>query len=232
MSDEAKKRAARAALDEVQEGAVLGIGTGSTAEAFIKVLGEKVADGFLVSGVATSERSAALCRKLAIPMTTLDEHPVLDITVDGADEIDGDLALIKGGGGALLREKIVAAASRRMVVIADDTKLVNGLGAFPLPIEVNAFGLEPTRLAVAQVCRRFGMKGELTLRLDADGAPVATDGGHHILDASFGAISDPPAVAAALVAVPGVVEHGLFIGLADLAIVAGEAGVRRIERDA
>ena len=233
MSDDLKKRAALAAMDEVPEGAVLGIGTGSTAEAFIRVLAERVADGFLMSGIATSQRTQDLCEELSIPMTTLGEHPVLDVTVDGADEIGPDLTLIKGGGGALLREKIVASASRRMIVIADASKKVGELGAFPLPIEVNAFGIEPTRLAVTKVCRKHGMIGEVTLRIgdgDADNGPVVSDGGHYTLDAQFGRIAEPETLARDLLAVPGVVEHGLFVGLATLALIAGPGGVERIER--
>ena len=234
MSEERKKAAARAALHEVQEGNVVGIGTGSTAEAFIHLLAKRVRDGLYVEGIPTSERTAELCRKLSIPLVTLGDRPVPDVTVDGADELDTQLTLIKGGGGALLREKIVAAASRRMVVIADHTKKVERLGAFPLPVEVARFGVEPTRLAVARVCRDHGMAGELTLRTtqgeNGDAGPVETDGGNYILDAAMGAIEDAAALARDLAAVPGVVEHGLFVGLAAAAYVAGPDGVERIER--
>ena len=234
MSEDFKIAAAAAALDEVQDGMVLGIGTGSTAEAFIRLLAKRVREGLLVEGVATSQRSEALCAELGIATTDLGSHPVLDLAVDGADEIDVDLGLIKGGGGALLREKIVAAAARRMVVIADASKKVERLGAFPLPIEVNPFGLEPTRLAVAEVCRDHGMRGELTLRTvatrDGDAGPFETDGGHHILDAAFGRIGNARSLEADLLKVPGVVEHGLFLDLADVALVAGTDGIERIER--
>ena len=144
-----KIEAARAALAHVGDGMRLGIGTGSTAEEFVRLLAEKVAAGLTIVGVPTSERTAALCRELGVPLSTLDETPELDLTIDGADEIDPDLALIKGGGGALLREKIVAAASARMIVIADESKIVETLGRFPLPIEVNRFGLRATDLAIA-----------------------------------------------------------------------------------
>ncbi|MDN2567680.1 ribose-5-phosphate isomerase RpiA [Aquibium sp. A9E412] len=225
---ERKREAARAALEAVSDGARLGIGTGSTAEAFVRLLGARIADGLSVIGVPTSQRTAALCAEHAVPLTTLDETPELDLTVDGADEIGPGLALVKGGGGALLREKIVAAASRAMIVIADDSKLVDTLGAYPLPIEVTPFGLGATRLAIARTGEALGLAGTLALRM-AGGAPFETDGGHFILDASFGRIPDPRALAEALNAIPGVMEHGLFLGLADRAIVAGANGIRTIE---
>jgi ribose 5-phosphate isomerase A len=222
-----KIEAARAALQHVEDGMRLGIGTGSTAEEFVRLLAEKVAAGMTIVGVPTSERTAALCRELGVPLSTLDETPELDLTIDGADEVDADLTLIKGGGGALLREKIVAAASARMIVIADETKLVETLGRFPLPIEVNPFGLRATRIAVEAAARSIAVSGELTLRVTA-GQPFVTDGGHLILDASFGRIPDARALSNVLHAVPGVVEHGLFLGLADLAVIAGSNGIRTL----
>jgi len=216
--------AARAALDHVEEGMALGIGSGSTAEHFIAALAERVAGGLKVVGVPTSERSAALCRELDVPLVSLDDRPELDLAIDGADEFDGDLNLIKGGGGALLREKIVAAAARRMIVIADESKEVAMLGRFPLPIEVNGFGLKATTRAVAAAAAELGLGGTILLR-NRGGAPFETDGGHLILDASFGRIPDPRALSAALHAIPGVVEHGLFLGLAEAVIVARAAGV-------
>ncbi|MFD2238574.1 ribose-5-phosphate isomerase RpiA [Aureimonas populi] len=224
-----KRQAAREALSQVESGMTLGIGTGSTAEAFIRLLAEKVSAGLKIVGVPTSERSAALCRELGVPLTTLDETPELDLAVDGADEADGALRLIKGGGGALLREKIVAAAAGRMVVIADEAKLVETLGAFPLPVEVNGFGVTATYLAVEKAASLLGLTGALTLRQEG-GRPFITDGGHLIIDASFGRIPDPEALSIALHAVPGVVEHGLFIGLASSLVLAGPGGVRRLER--
>jgi ribose 5-phosphate isomerase A len=223
-----KVMAAAEALKNVEDGMRLGIGTGSTAEEFVRLLAEKVADGFKVQGVPTSERTARLCLELGIELKSLDELPELDLTIDGADEVDGHLNLIKGGGGALLREKIVAAASKRMLVIADESKLVETLGQFPLPIEVNAFGLAATRIAIERLAARLGLSGELKLR-KLDDAPFETDGGHYILDASFGRIPDADALAGALNAIPGVVEHGLFINLASLAIIAGPAGVRTLK---
>jgi ribose 5-phosphate isomerase A len=224
-----KIEAAREALAHVEDGMRLGIGTGSTAEEFVRLLAEKVAGGMSVVGVPTSERTAALCRELGVPLSTLDETPQLDLTIDGADEIDPALSLIKGGGGALLREKIVAAASKRMLVIADATKLVDVLGRFPLPIEVNPFGLRATELAIREAAGRLGLAGPLTMRMTGD-EPFVTDGGHFILDASFGRIPDTRALSDALHAIPGVVEHGLFLGLADAAIVADAEGVRILRR--
>lgn len=224
-----KIKAAEAALSYVEDGMRLGIGTGSTAEEFVRLLAEKVAGGLNVEGVPTSEKTARLCVELGVPLKSLDELPELDLTIDGADEVDPQLRLIKGGGGALLREKIVAAASERMVVIADETKLVDTLGAFPLPIEINPFGQAATRIAVEKAASRLGLTGGMALRASGDGL-FMTDGGHLILDASFGRIPDAEALAVALNAIPGVVEHGLFINLAALAIIAGPSGARVVER--
>jgi len=224
--DDLKKLAAARALELVEPGMRLGLGTGSTAKHFVDLLGARVAAGLDVLCVTTSEVTQAQALALAIPLSTLDETPELDLTVDGADEIDSDLRLIKGGGAALLREKIVAAASARMIVIADDSKLVIQLGRFPLPIEVVPFGLEATRRAVAATIAACGESGELSLRRRPDGAVLLTDGGHYILDAHLHAIEQPEALAAALNAVPGVVEHGLFLGLASGAILAGVDGLR------
>lgn len=224
-ADDLKKQAAVRALELVRPGMRLGLGTGSTAKHFVDLLGVKVAAGLSVICVATSEATQAQALSLGIPMSTLDETPELDLTIDGADEVDPQLRLIKGGGAALLREKIVAAASARMIVIADDGKLVQKLGRFPLPIEVVPFGLEATRRAVAQAVEAAGAAGELVLRRRPDGAILVTDGGHYILDAHLGAIERPELLAQALNVVPGVVEHGLFIGLAAGAILAGEGGL-------
>ncbi|WP_242223345.1 ribose-5-phosphate isomerase RpiA [Shinella zoogloeoides] len=224
---EMKIKAAEAALAHVEDGMRLGIGTGSTAEEFVRLLAEKVAGGLRVEGVPTSERTARLCVELGVPLKSLDELPELDLTIDGADEVDGRLRLIKGGGGALLREKIVASASQRMIVIADETKVVDTLGAFKLPIEVNPFGLVATRIAIGKVAARLGLSGEIALRMS--GADTfMTDGGHYILDASFGRIPDADALASNLNDIPGVVEHGLFINMASLAIIAGPAGARTL----
>lgn len=221
-----KIEAARGALAYVADGMKIGIGTGSTAEEFVRLLAERVAGGLRVVGVPTSERTAALCRELGVPLTTLEEEPSLDLTIDGADEVDADLTLIKGGGGALLREKIVAAASGAMIVIADGTKVVDTLGRFALPIEVNRFGLGATRIAIQRAAEKLGIRGQITLR--GGEHPFVTDGGHFILDASFGRIPDARALSAALHAIPGVVEHGLFIGLAKRAVIAFSDGVRQM----
>ncbi|MCA1967757.1 MAG: ribose-5-phosphate isomerase RpiA [Rhizobium sp.] len=225
---EMKIKAAAAALEHVEDGMRLGIGTGSTAEEFVRLLAEKVAGGLKVEGVPTSERTARLCLELGVPLKSLDELPQLDLTIDGADEVDGRLRLIKGGGGALLREKIVAAASEKMIVIADESKVVETLGRFPLPIEINPFGQVSTCIAVEKAAERLGLTGAMSLRASGDGL-FTTDGGHLILDASFGRIPDAEALAIALNTIPGVVEHGLFINLATLAIIAGPAGARVID---
>lgn len=226
MSDDLKKAAAEAALALVEPGMRLGLGTGSTAKHFVDCLGARVAAGLKVICVATSEATQAQALGLGIPMSTLDETPELDLTIDGADEIDGSMRLIKGGGAALLREKIVAAASQRMFVIADAGKQVVTLGRFPLPIEVVPFGLEATRRATAAAIAAAGASGDLVLRKRPDGTTLLTDGGHFILDAHLGSIANPERLAALLNQVPGVVESGLFIGLATAAFVAGPAGVQ------
>jgi ribose 5-phosphate isomerase A len=228
-TDDPKQRAAAAALDYIEPGMKLGLGTGSTASRFVALLGAKVAAGLQVIGVPTSEATRAQAEALSIPLTTLEQTPELDLTIDGADELDAALRLIKGGGGALLREKIVAASSRRMIVIADASKKVARLGAFPLPVEVVPFGLGSTQIRVERACAALGLSGAVTLRRKDD-ARFVTDGGHYILDCAFGAIPDPERLAATLAAVPGVVDHGLFLGLASVALVAGPEGVETIRR--
>ena len=229
-----KREAAAAALDFVQPGMRLGLGTGSTARPFVELLGGRVRAGLDVIAVPTSEATRMQAEQCGIPLTTLDETPELDLTVDGADEIAPDLTLIKGGGGALLREKIVASASARMIVIADESKWVAMLGRFPLPIEVIPFGLGATRRAIEKAFAECGVSGQMAVRKakggDKDGHVFVTDGGHWILDAQLGRIVDPPGLAKALSSIPGVVEHGLFIGLASSAVLAGGEGIRVIER--
>lgn len=226
MSQDALKvAAAERALAFVEPGMRLGLGTGSTAAKFIDALGRKVAAGLDVVCVATSGATQAQAEKLGIPMSTLDETPFLDLTVDGADEIDNELRLIKGGGGALLREKIVATASGRMIVIADESKLVPALGAFPLPVEVVQFGLTATRNMVTALAADLGCEGDIRVRMLDGGKPFLTDSGNLILDCHFGPIDDPEELDEALKLVPGVVENGLFIGIADLAIIAGAEGI-------
>jgi len=230
MSDPLKRAAAEAALEYVRPGMVLGLGTGSTADEFVQLLGDKVADGLDIIGVPTSERTAELAERLSIPLTNLDDNPHLDLTVDGADEIDAELRLIKGGGGALLREKIVAAASGQLIVIADHTKLVDTLGAFALPIEVIPFGLGSTKLAIEKVASDLALKGNFNVRKRADGIPFVTDCGHLIIDASLSAILDVESLAQRLSVIPGVVEHGLFVNLATVAIVGTNSGIEVLER--
>jgi ribose 5-phosphate isomerase A len=228
--DELKRQAAARALEAVCDGMKLGLGTGSTAKHFVELLGEKVRAGMKVIGVPTSEATRADAMRCGIALTTLDDVDRLDLTVDGADEIDPKLDLIKGGGGALLREKIVAAASDRMIVIADDSKWVSALGRFPLPVEVVPFGLAATRRAMAEVFTKCGVSGQMVVRKGTDGHVFVTDGGHWIVDAHLGRIQDASRLATLLSVIPGVVEHGLFIGLASTAILAGGQGIRVIER--
>ncbi|KPF96716.1 ribose-5-phosphate isomerase RpiA [Rhodopseudomonas palustris] len=225
-----KRLAAARALEEVRGGMKLGLGTGSTAKHFVELLGEKVRGGLDVVGVPTSEATRADAERCGIRLSTLDEIDHLDLTVDGADEVDTRLDLIKGGGGALLREKIVAAASDRMIVIADESKWVDRLGRFPLPVEVIPFGLAATRRAIEKACAEVGAAGELKLRAGKDGHAFVTDGGHWIVDAHLGQISDAPRLAQYLSAIPGVVEHGLFIGIASTVVLAGAEGIRTVER--
>jgi ribose 5-phosphate isomerase A len=212
-NEEEKEAAGRAAAKLVRDGDVVGLGTGSTAYFAVVALGERVKSGLKIIGIPTSVQTADLARGVGIPLTTLDEHPEIDITIDGADEVDPRLNLIKGGGGALLREKVIACASKKMVVVADSTKIVSLLGKFPLPVEVISFA----RTVVENKIVSLG--GSPKLRTKPDGSPYLTDNGNQILDCSFGKIADPPALALALSNTPGVVEHGLFIGFAKLALV-------------
>ena len=227
-ADSQKRAAAARAIEFVRPGMRLGLGTGSTAKHFVDLLGERVRAGLDVIAVPTSEATHKQALSCGIPLTTLDETPALDLTIDGADEISPDLTLIKGGGGALLREKIVAAASGRMIVIADESKCVDVLGRFPLPVEIAPFGAGATRIAVQTALR--AKPDMLSLRKDHHGHAFVTDGGHFILDAALGRIEDPRAVAHALRAVPGVMGHGLFLEMASMAVIGGPDGVRIVER--
>jgi len=228
-AEKLKHAAAVRAVEFVRPGMRLGLGTGSTAKHFVALLAERVRGGLDVVGVPTSEATRADAERQGVPLTTLDETPELDLTVDGADEIAPDLSLIKGGGGALLREKIVAAASARMIVIADESKFVAVLGCFPLPIEVVPFGLAATCRAVEAAAQACGCPGAASPRKTREGHAFVTDGGHLILDAALARIPEPASLARRLAAIPGVVEHGLFIGLAQIAIIAGSDGVRIVE---
>ena len=221
--DELKRLAAAAAVAEVEDGMVLGLGSGSTAALAVDALGKRVAEeGLKVVGVPTSERTAALARRLGVPLTSFAEHRRIDLTIDGADQVEvGSLNLVKGLGGALLREKIVAAASRRMLVVVDQGKLVGGLGGrTPLPVEIAAFGWQST------LDRLAGAGAQPVLRLTPDGA-VRTDGGNHIADCRFaGGLDDAPGLESRLAGIVGVVEVGLFVGLATRALVGTPGGVR------
>lgn len=228
--DGLKRQAAARALEQVREGMKLGLGTGSTAKHFVELLGERVRAGLNVVGVPTSEVTRADAERCGVPLTTLDEIDRLDLTVDGADEIDPALNLIKGGGGALLREKIVAAASDRMIVIADDSKWVDVLGRFPLPVEIIPFGHAATQRAMREAFAESGISGQMAVRRAGNGHVFVTDGGHWIVDAHLGQIKDAARLAERLSAIPGVVEHGLFIGLASTAVLAGAQGIRVVER--
>lgn len=226
-SENLKREAAKAALVHVRDGMTLGLGTGSTARPFVDAVGRLVAEGLTVTCVPTSEATAEQARSLGIPLSTLDKTLHLDVTVDGADELDGQLYLIKGGGGALLREKIVANASDEMVVIADGSKKVQTLGQFPLPIEVVQFGAGVTASCIAEILKEQDLPTDIHQRQNGSD-PFITDGGNFIYDCHLHQINDPEALALALQAQTGVVEHGLFIGLAARAYVASEAGIEEL----
>ena len=231
LVEEWKQQAAERALAYLEDGMLVGLGTGSTAAKFVDLLGRRVKEGLDVTCVPTSEGTRAQAERLGIALTTLDEVPFLDLTIDGTDELDADLRLIKGGGGALLREKIVAMASERMIVIADASKRVGVLGKYPLPVEAVRFGLAATRTLIGAVATDAGCTGEIKLRLGKDGKPFVTDSGNVLFDCAFARIDNPEALDQALKRVPGVVENGLFLGIADAAIIAGPEGVAVIERD-
>jgi ribose 5-phosphate isomerase A len=228
-SDIAKRNAAQAALDYVQQDMILGLGTGSTAAIFVTLLGERVKAGLKVTCTPTSEATDRLARSLGVTIVSPDELSAIDLTIDGADEFDPALSLIKGGGAALLREKIIAEASDRMVVIADAGKEVSRLGKFPLPVEVNPFAAELTRRRIHDRLEIAGLGGVASSwRMATGEALLRTDGGHLILDIACAAIPDAPLLASLLDDLPGVVEHGLFIGYADEVLVGEAGGVRRV----
>ena len=233
--EEQKKAAAVAALDYIENGMKVGLGTGSTANYFIDALGERVKGGLDVLCVPTSIASEERARELGIPLSTLDDTPELDVTVDGADEIlEGPLVLIKGGGGALTREKIVASSSKRMVVIADAGKLktADDFGAFPLPVEILPFGARATILKMRRAIEKLGMSGELLVREKDGGEAFVTDNGGFIVDCHLGHVTQPEKLAGKLRRIPGVVEQGLFVGIASVALVATDEGVRVLEKQA
>jgi ribose 5-phosphate isomerase A len=226
--DQLKRAAANAAVTQLESGMIVGLGSGSTATLAIEAMGKRVAqENLRIVGIPTSEKAAAHARRAGIPLSTLGEHPRIDITVDGADEVQmGPLNLIKGGGGDLLREKIVASASARVVIAVDETKLVDRLGCrFAVPVEVEPFGWQTTSERLKK------LRGAPVLRLAPDGRTFITDGGHYILDVAFAPIESPADLDSKLNAVVGVIEHGLFIGLASQVIVGGAKGVRMLFRE-
>lgn len=221
--DDMKKAAAFAVLPKIQDGMVVGLGTGSTANHFTHALAEKVKAGLKVKCVPTSEATAKLAQSLGLELTTLEEHPFIDITVDGADEIDPDFRLIKGGGGALLIEKIVGSSSKFMVVIADESKQVKTLGKFALPIEVVPFGVKATAWKIERAFQTFEMQPKLTLRTK-DGKPFRTDAGNCIIDCACGEIKNADRLEFMLNNLPGVVNNGLFIGICGVAYIGKADG--------
>jgi len=229
-ADEQKKAAAIAALEYVKTGMKVGLGTGSTANHFIAALADKVkTENLDIECVASSRTSFQLASKLGLKMTTLEKQPRLDITVDGTDEFDGKFQLIKGGGGALLIEKIVASSSRYMIVIADQSKKVETLGKFPLPVEVVPFGINATAWKIERALRINNLKGKLVLRLK-DGKPFRTDSGNAIIDVALGAIPDPMRLATFLSVIPGVVDHGLFIDICGIVLMGTNDGVQTFRK--
>jgi ribose 5-phosphate isomerase A len=224
-ADDQKRIAAEAALAYVKDGMKVGLGTGSTAAHFVTALGRKAKDdGLTLTCVPTSEATDKLAREVGLTITTLDEQPHLDVTVDGADEIGPRLTLIKGGGGALLREKIVAFASTQMIVIADESKVVPHLGNFPLPVEVVPFGARATGARILESGKLFGCDGAISLRTDEYGEPFLTDSNNLIYDWALGEIPDPNGLGEYLSRLPGVVEHGLFLGIAHVALIGMSNG--------
>lgn len=224
VRDNEKQIAARAAVQLVKSGDVVGLGSGSTATYAIRFLADRVRECLQIIGIPTSQRSKELAEQLGIQLTTLDERPRIDIDIDGADEIDPDLNLIKGGGGAFLREKIIASASRRFIVIGDSAKQVNRLGKFPLPVEVIPFAQSLIKPHIE------ALGAQVKLRQYAYGNPYITDEGHHVLDCSFGEIPDPADLAEKLRTIPGVVEHGLFIGMAEMALIGKDGSVVQLRK--
>jgi ribose 5-phosphate isomerase A len=224
--DKAKFVAAKRAVDFVQPGMKLGLGTGSTAAWMVRCLGERIREeGLKVVGVPTSTRTAELARQVGVPVTSLDDAKWLDLTIDGADEFDRNLALIKGGGAALLQEKIVATASDQMIVIADAAKEVAALGAFPLPVEIIPFGWQTTKALVEELLVSMDvMSRNVTLRMNG-AAPLVTDEANYILDLHLGRIGNPRQLSLVLNQIPGVVENGLFIDICDIVVIGHADGV-------
>lgn len=219
-----KRIAAEKAVELIEEGMIVGLGTGSTVKYALKKIGEQVSDGLHIQGIPTSNQTKKLALKYNIPLTSLAEHPEIDLTIDGADELDSDLNVIKGGGGALTREKIIAFHSKKVVIIADDSKVVKSLGIdFPLPVEIVKFSWEATKKSLE------AFECECTLRKIFDD-PFITDNGNYIIDCEFDRISEPEQLEQEMNMIPGVVENGLFIGLADKAIIGSTQGIMTLEK--
>ena len=229
MSKEMKIIAAKEAITYVKDGMKLGLGTGSTVDEFLILLSKEIQNGLNICGVVTSEKTKNLSNKLSIPLTTLENVKKLDLTIDGADEIDADLSLIKGGGGALLREKIIAFNSSEVLIIADESKLVDKLGIFKLPIEVSPYEHEVTSFKIMDKLNEVGYNGSISLRKD-DQNIFITDGGNYIYDLSIGLINEPDNLEQLLNLIPGVFENGLFINLTKKVIIGSENGVRVITK--
>lgn len=226
MSDDPKFNAARAALDFIEDGMIVGLGTGSTSAHLVRQLGERVKQGLKIKGVPTSEATRNLAEQVGVPLLEISQITSIDVDIDGADEVDPQFRLIKGGGGALLREKIVAAASKQMVVIADESKWVETLGAFPLPVEVTRFGFALTANRIREALHATECGGhDVVLRVAGkSNEPVITDGGNYILDAHARRIPNADVLGEVLSGIPGIVEHGLFLGLTQTVIIGTATG--------
>ena len=229
MSKKMKINAAKEALNFIEDGMNLGLGTGSTVDEFLILLAEEIKNGLKICGVVTSEKTKNLSNKLSIPLTTLKKVNKLDLTIDGADEIDKDLSLIKGGGGALLREKIIAFNSNELLIIADESKLVDKLGDFKLPIEVSPYEHQVTSLRIMDKLNEIGYEGSISLRKDNQNIFV-TDGGNYIYDLSIGTINEPNIIENLLNLIPGVFDNGLFINLTEKVIIGNQEGARIITK--
>jgi len=224
--EELKKLAGVKAVEQIKDGMIVGLGTGSTVEYTLRTLGKLVREGLDIKGIPTSIHTKRIAKEEQIPLTSLDENPVIDLTIDGADEVDSNFNLIKGGGGALLREKIIAYNSKRVIIVIDDSKVVKRLGIdFPLPVEVTKFGWTSTKKALEE----FGC--EVKLRDIMDNEPFITDNGNYILDCDFERIDEPEQMEININCIPGVVENGLFIGLVDQVIVGGKQGIMTLDKE-
>ena len=223
--EELKRLAGEKALEKIKDGMIIGLGTGSTVEYSLRKLGKLVRDGLKIKGIPTSVHTKRIANEEKIPLTTLEENPEIDITIDGADEVDSNLNLIKGGGGALTREKIIAFNSKKVIIVIDDSKVVKALGIdFPLPVEVTKFGWTSTKKTLEK------LDCNVELREIMENEPFITDNGNYILDCEFEKIDDPPQLEMDINIIPGVVENGLFIGLVDEVIVGGKQGILTLDR--